>query len=176
MPTYETTSRRLVLVPSALGWMALIGEAEALKQLTFGHSSPEAAAAALDSRLIEGAVEGAWNEDLLGRLVAYAAGEPVDFDDVPVDPGPLSPFRQQVFRHCRQIPYGQTRTYGQLASAADLGHAARAVGSCMAANRIPLIIPCHRVVSASGRIGGFSAPGGRSTKQRLLALEAAGGG
>jgi methylated-DNA-[protein]-cysteine S-methyltransferase len=63
-------------------------------------------------------------------------------------------------------------TYGELAAKAGYPGAARAVGNCMAANRIPLLIPCHRVVCAGGRLGSYSAPGGTVTKRRLLALEA----
>ncbi len=159
-------------VSSELGWMALIGRAEVLKQLKFGYGSEAAAMRALDPELLERAEHGRCNEDLVGRLLAYSAGEPVDFRDVRVDPGPVSDFRRRVLRHCQRIPYGQTLTYGQLAAKAGSPRAARAVGSCMAANRIPLIIPCHRVVSAGGRTGGFSAIGGTRTKRRLLAMEA----
>ena len=105
------------------------------------------------------------------RLQAYAAGNPDDFRDVPVDPGPESPFQASVWRHCRKIPIGQTLSYAELAAKAGSPGAARAVGNCMARNRIPLIIPCHRVVNANGSVGFYSAPGGARTKRRLLALE-----
>lgn len=152
--------------------MALIGAGDVLKQLTFAHRSPRAATHALDTALLENARPGRWNEPLVRRLKAYARGGKVDFHDVRVDLEPLTEFQRRVVRHCRQIPYGQTRSYGQLAAAAGHPRAARAVGNCMAGNRIPLVIPCHRVISANGRIGRFSAPDGIRTKQRLLALEA----
>ena len=162
----------IVSVPGPLGWMALIGVGNVLQQLTLGHSSSSAAARALDPGLLENATPGRWNDQLVDRLQAYGAGTPVDFRDVQVDPGRLTEFRRRVLHHCRQIPYGKTLTYGQLAAKAGSPRAARAVGSCMAANRIPLIIPCHRVLPADGRVGAFSGPGGAKTKQRLLALEA----
>lgn len=161
-----------VIFPSKLGWMALIGAGGLLKQLTFGHSSSPAAARALDPELLENAERGTWNVRLVRRLQAYASGTPVDFRDVKVDLGRLTDFQRRVAHRCRQIPYGKTLSYGQLAARAGSPRAARAVGNCMAANRVPLIIPCHRVLPADGRPGAFSAPGGTRTKQRLLALEA----
>ena len=161
----------LVVFPSRLGWMALIGAGDVLKRLTFGHRSSHAAAAACGPELLQYAQPGDWNSQLVRRLQSYASGKPVDFCDVRVDPGPLTEFRRRVVRCCRQIPYGKTISYGRLAAEAGSPRAARAVGNCMAVNRIPLIIPCHRVLPADGRPGSFSAPGGTRTKQRLLALE-----
>ena len=163
-----------VSLPAPLGWIALVGTGETLLQLTFGHPSARAALKAVADSLAQNAQEGAWNRHLIRRLEAYAAGEPVDFTDVEIDPGPVSQFRRRVILHCRRIGYGQTLSYGQLAAKAGSPGAARAVGTCMAANRIPLIVPCHRVLPASGRPGAFSAPGGSRTKARLLAVEAAG--
>lgn len=110
-------------------------------------------------------------EALVGRLRAYAAGQPVDFHDVAIDLGPQSDFQRRVVRCCRRIAYGKTATYGQLARLAGFPGAARAVGQVMAANRVPIIVPCHRVVAAGGSLGGFSAPGGVALKRRLLELE-----
>lgn len=111
------------------------------------------------------------SESLVGRLRAYAAGQPVDFHDVAIDLGPQSDFQRRVVRCCRRIAYGKTATYGQLARLAGSPGAARAVGQVMAANRVPIIVPCHRVVAADGSLGGFSAPGGVELKRRLLELE-----
>lgn len=86
--------------------------------------------------------------------------------------GSGSMFQREVMQACRTIPFGETLTYGQLADLAGHPGAARAVGSVMADNPIPLIIPCHRVVAANGKLGGFSSPGGSRTKKRLLQLEA----
>lgn len=105
--------------------------------------------------------------------MAYAAGEPVDFADVAVDLAHLTPTQCRVIEQCRRIPYGQTLTYGRLAALAGSPGAARAVGNVMAANRCPLVIPCHRVVQAGGQIGHYSAPAGRRMKLRLLEQEGA---
>jgi methylated-DNA-[protein]-cysteine S-methyltransferase len=162
----------LVVLHTPLGWMAIVGQGEVLKQLSFGHPSAQAAVRALDPSLVETSARGAWNPPLVRRLLAYAAGRPADFSDIEIDPGPLTAFQRRVIQHCRRIPYGKTLSYGELAAKAGSSRAARAVGNCMASNRIPLVVPCHRVLPASGQPGAFSAPGGVKMKKRLLALEA----
>jgi methylated-DNA-[protein]-cysteine S-methyltransferase len=162
----------LVVFPSELGWMAMIGSGSVLKHLSFGHANAGQAVGALDPQGVQQTEVGDWNSPLMRQLQAFAAGERVDFADVEVELSPVSAFRRRVLEICRRIPYGKTLTYGQLAARAGSPDAARAVGACMAANRTPLVIPCHRVVGSSGGLGGFSAPGGLGMKRRLLELEA----
>lgn len=110
-------------------------------------------------------------DDVLDLLQRFAAGEPVDLKEVPIAVEHLSPFQQKVVKTCRAIKRGATLSYGEVAAKAGSSGAARAVGSVMRNNRTPLIVPCHRVVAAGGRIGGFSAPDGLVMKRRLLELE-----
>jgi methylated-DNA-[protein]-cysteine S-methyltransferase len=171
----------LAVFETALGWIAMIGSGKTLKLLTFGHRTAEAARGGTGVSPVLRQKHGQdarathrkepWNPRLVEMLQAYATGRPVDFRCVEVDLGEASEFRRRVVRHCREIPFGKTQTYGKLAAKAGYPGAARAVGNCMAANRIPLVIPCHRVVAADGSLGGFSAPGGIRLKQRLLELE-----
>ena len=158
--------------PSELGWMAFVREDRILKALSFGHPSQAAALAPL---ALPDSAEHLPNADdeLVGRLQCYAAGEPDDFRDVELDLGHLTGFQQQVVAHCRRIRWGSTLSYGELAARAGSGGAARAVGSVMACNRYPLIVPCHRVVGSGGSLGGYSAPDGLRMKRRLLTLEGA---
>lgn len=108
----------------------------------------------------------------IDAAIRYFAGERIDFSDVQVDLGRQSPFFARVYEQVRTLGWGKTTTYGAIASALDAGpEAARAVGQAMAANPVPLIVPCHRVLAAGGRIGGFSAPGGSLSKARMLELE-----
>jgi methylated-DNA-[protein]-cysteine S-methyltransferase len=102
------------------------------------------------------------------QLDAYFAGALTDFD-LPLRPAG-SPFEQRVWEQMQAIPYGRTRSYGELAEA--LGSAPRAVGGACGKNRIPIVIPCHRVLSKTG-MGGYSGEGGLKTKQALLELEGA---
>lgn len=103
------------------------------------------------------------------QLNAYFDGDRRDFD-LPLAPAGTE-FQRRVWRAMQAIGYGQVRTYGELA--ADLGSAARAVGIACGANPIPVIVPCHRVVAAHGRLGGYSGDGGPTTKSALLRLEGA---
>ncbi|WP_426954865.1 methylated-DNA--[protein]-cysteine S-methyltransferase [Muricoccus radiodurans] len=101
------------------------------------------------------------------QLQDYMDGLRLDFD-LPLNP-PGSPFRRRVWDALRAIPPGETRSYGDLARL--LGTASRAIGGANAANPIPIIIPCHRVIGSGGAIGGYSGEGGLDTKRWLLALE-----
>jgi methylated-DNA-[protein]-cysteine S-methyltransferase len=110
-----------------------------------------------------------FQQDLQERIIAYYEGEPVDFStDPPVVLTGAGLFVHKVLQACRMIVFGQTKTYSDLAREVDSPNAARAVGSVMAGNPVPLIIPCHRVLRTDGGLGGFSAPGGTATKQRML--------
>jgi methylated-DNA-[protein]-cysteine S-methyltransferase len=102
----------------------------------------------------------------------YFAGQEIDFSQVQVDLAGEDAFFAQIYGALRGVGWGRTTTYGALAKEVGAGReAARDVGEAMARNPAPLIIPCHRVLAAGGKIGGFSAPGGSKTKTRMLELE-----
>jgi methylated-DNA-[protein]-cysteine S-methyltransferase len=102
----------------------------------------------------------------------YFTGEQTDFAAVPVDLGEQSPFFMRVYDAVRALGWGESTTYGAVAKQLGAGpEFARDVGQAMANNPIPLIVPCHRVLAAGGKVGGFSAPGGSVAKARMLALE-----
>ncbi len=108
---------------------------------------------------------------LAGQVRAYFAGQAAAFrTDLALDH--CTTFQRFVLQACRQIPAGESITYGQLAAIAGSPRAARAVGQVMAANAIPLVVPCHRVVGSDGAMVGFSASDGIAAKQRLLDHEA----
>ena len=102
----------------------------------------------------------------------YFNGEQIDFSDLQLDLRGQADFFRQTYAAARRVGWGQTTTYGALAKQLGAGpEVARSVGQAMARNPVPLIIPCHRVLAAGGKLGGFSAPGGSATKQRMLGLE-----
>ena len=115
--------------------------------------------------------------DLARRLARYFNGKDVDFSDVPLPSG--AEFFQKCWEACRNIPRGKTRGYGELARAAGGDHAAaRAAGQAMRRNRLPIIIPCHRVIAADGRLHGFAGTSDRESpelgiKYALLRMEGA---
>jgi methylated-DNA-[protein]-cysteine S-methyltransferase len=90
---------------------------------------------------------------------------------IPIDWRGMQPYQEKVLRACYAIPYGQTRTYGDLAKMTGSIGSARAVGGIMASNPIPVVIPCHRVVGSDGKLHGYGSPGGVKDKARLLLLE-----
>lgn len=102
----------------------------------------------------------------------YFNGRTADFNSIECDLPSSKKFAGKILRACREIPPGQTMSYSALARKIECPDAARAVATTLSKNAIPLIIPCHRIIYADGRPGGFSAEGGPKLKQRLLNLEA----
>jgi methylated-DNA-[protein]-cysteine S-methyltransferase len=110
---------------------------------------------------------------VIDRIFFYARGEQIEFDDLELDFGVVPEFNRRCYDDIRKLKWGQTTTYGAIARRLGDGNMARAVGQAMGANPIPLIVPCHRVLGADGKAGGFSGPGGVPAKMRMLALEQA---
>ncbi len=104
------------------------------------------------------------------QVVDYFTGRRVQFK-VDLELTSQPPFRAEVLKACNKIPYGKTASYADLARAAGNAGAARAVGSAMANNPLPLVVPCHRVLCSDGSLGGFSSPSGVKEKLRLLTME-----
>lgn len=167
---------------TGLGWLAVWANVETLLGLSFGHRTEPQALRLLWKKchflempaLEVGRPKPGWQTDLAGRLADFAAGRQVEFEDVPLELRHLTNFRRRVVDACRRIPFGETVTYSQLAVRAGSPRAARAVGTTMAQNRFPIVVPCHRVVGADGALRGYSAPRGIELKQRLLSLECRG--
>ena len=102
----------------------------------------------------------------------YFQGVEVDFSDIRLDLEGQDEFFKEIYAAARRVGWGRTTTYGALAKELGVGPlAARDIGQAMAKNPVALIIPCHRVLAAGGKVGGFSAPGGSASKVRMLALE-----
>lgn len=106
-------------------------------------------------------------------ITALMADGRTDLTKVVLDMTGMSDFLVRVYAAARAVPPGQTRTYGQIAAAAGAPREARAVGQAMGRNPWPIVVPCHRVMGAGGKLVGFSAPGGTDTKLKLLSIEQA---
>ena len=111
--------------------------------------------------------------EIVSQAQRYFAGERIDFSAIGLDLAAIDPLRRTIYGALRQVRFGETVTYGELARRAGVTapQAAQDVGVAMARNPVPLIIPCHRVLAAGGKLGGFSAPGRTETKEKMLALE-----
>jgi methylated-DNA-[protein]-cysteine S-methyltransferase len=138
---------------------------------------PDASEVAARARLIRefpGARESAPPPDVeraRDAIVALLRGEPRDLSFVELDMSRVAPFNQRVYEIARTIPPGSTLTYGEIAARLGEPGAARDVGAVLGQNPFSIVVPCHRVVAAGGKIGGFSARGGVRTKLRLLSIE-----
>lgn len=110
--------------------------------------------------------------EAVAAATRYFAGDETDFSAFTLDLGEQDSFFRQIYEAARRVGWGRTTTYGTLAKELGAGpEAARDVGQAMATNPVALFIPCHRVLAAGGKVGGFSAPGGAASKIRMLALE-----
>lgn len=112
-------------------------------------------------------------QDAIARIKDLLAGAKVSFATIPLDLDGTSAFERDVYAQTIEIAAGMTRTYGEIAKALGDPLAARAVGRALGRNPVPIIVPCHRVLAANGKLGGFSAPGGRNAKLALLDIEKA---
>jgi methylated-DNA-[protein]-cysteine S-methyltransferase len=111
-------------------------------------------------------------QGIIADVAALLRGEARDLSNVPLDMGGVSDFDRRVYEIARSIPPGRVLTYGEVASRLGIDNA-RAIGQALGRNPFAIIVPCHRVVAAGGKLGGFSANGGTTTKRRLLAIEGA---
>lgn len=163
------------IFPTELGWMWLAGAASGVRGVGIGCGT-EAEARTHFSGWLAGqpgeiAIEEDWHPVACKILQQYARGEVVDVSEITHQLPNVTPFQRTVLETVRQIPRGRVCTYGEVARQVGSPGAARAVGTALARNPLPLIIPCHRVVGASGALTGFSAPRGIALKQILLDLE-----
>lgn len=172
IPQLNLVQFTLFETPS-FGWWGIAGAESTLTALVCGHPSFASARKQLARTFPElSLVEGDWNALLHQRLMEYAVGESVCFDDIPLQLPSRTAFQSRVLEQVRAIPYGTTMTYGEVAAAVGHPRAARAVGTVMSSNRIPILIPCHRVIGSQGQLCGYTNPQGISLKERMLAMEA----
>jgi methylated-DNA-[protein]-cysteine S-methyltransferase len=149
-----------------VGWISLAGGTAGIQEIILHSDVAVVRRSVRDSRTLPA-------ELLLiarGQIEEYFAGERRIFD-LPLVYPDWSPFAIRVLNSLRQVPFGNTITYGELAKLADHSLAARAVGGVMARNPFPLVIPCHRVIGAGGGMTGYSGGEGIASKEWLLRFE-----
>ncbi|HEX4437328.1 MAG TPA: methylated-DNA--[protein]-cysteine S-methyltransferase [Solirubrobacteraceae bacterium] len=112
---------------------------------------------------------------VVAGIVSLLAGERTDLRWIALDESDLDPFPRAVYAAAREIPAGSTVSYGEIARIVGAPNSAREVGAALGRNPFPIVVPCHRVLSATGALHGFSAPGGIATKRRMLEIENAPG-
>jgi methylated-DNA-[protein]-cysteine S-methyltransferase len=169
----ETTDQYLIF-ETAGGFCGIAWNGVGIRRFQLPARTAEATQKNLLRRL-PGAAPGDPTAEVAEAVVAakrYFAGEQIDFSRFRLDLAEQDAFFEQIYAAARRVGWGHTTTYGTLAKEVGAGpEAARDVGQAMARNPVPLIIPCHRVLAAGGKVGGFSAPGGSDSKLRMLELE-----
>lgn len=152
-----------------MGWIGILGSAKGLLRATLPQPSIEEACELLGDGVNFATQVPRLYEDLAHRLHTYLDGRRVDFPDE-LDLSGATPFQRRVWEITRLIPYGETRSYTWVAEQMDKLRAVRAVGQALGRNPLPIIVPCHRVLTIDGKLGGYS--GGVKMKKYLLDLEA----
>lgn len=168
----RTADAGYTLFDTAIGTCGIAWTAHGIVRIQLPEKSPAATVARLtDGRTLQEKPPPRAVARAIARITRHVGGEPQDLSDLALDMHDLAPFRRRVYEAARRIGAGATVTYGEIARAIDMPNAARAIGRTLGTNPFPIVVPCHRVLAANGRSGGFSAYGGVTTKQRLLAAE-----
>lgn len=164
-----------LLFDTAIGWAALAWGEQGLVGVHLPERDPAATRRGLQRRFPDAVEAGAPAEFVVATegIRALMRGDKADFSTVRLDIARVPPFNAEVYEITRAIPPGKTLTYGEIAAKLGDKLLARDVGVALGQNPWPVIVPCHRVTAADGKLGGFSARGGALTKLKLLTIEGA---
>jgi methylated-DNA-[protein]-cysteine S-methyltransferase len=163
------------LFQTAVGWCGIAWSASGVAGVQLPERSQEATRARLQRRYpaTQEATPPPHIRQAIEQMTGLLDGQGGDLSAVALDLDGIPPVRREIYAIARRIPAGNTLTYGEIAARLDGAGDAREVGEAMARNPFPIIVPCHRVLAAGGKLGGFSAAGGAVTKLRLLEIEGA---
>jgi methylated-DNA-[protein]-cysteine S-methyltransferase len=165
------SAQGFALFDTPIGTCALVWSGRGITGLQLPEPTPAATRRWPDA--VEAAAVPAGVQRALDRVQALLAGTTTDLADIPLDLDAAPEFNRRVYEVARTIPPGRTMTYGEIAKRLGVPHESREVGQALGKNPVAIIVPCHRVLGADGRMGGFSANGGVSTKRRMLEIEGA---
>lgn len=168
-------ARNFALFDTPIGFCGLIWSAEGIVGLQLPESTAENTRTRVRRRWPEAKETPPPHgvQRVIDRVQALLKGKAVELSDIPLDLEAVPAFHRRVYEIARTIPPGRTMTYGEIARRLDAPHESREVGQALGRNPIAIIVPCHRVLGADGKMGGFSATGGVATKRRILEIERA---
>jgi methylated-DNA-[protein]-cysteine S-methyltransferase len=169
------TEQSFTLFDTAIGACGVVWGARGLLGVQIPEANESATRARLQKRFVSAteAAPPAKIQHAIDGMKALLRGERRDLADVTIDNDGVPEFNTRVYAIVRKVPPGETINYGEIAERLGDKLLARAVGQAMGENRCPIVMPCHRVLAASGKSGGFSASGGVVTKLKLLTIEGA---
>ena len=163
---------KYVIFKTKWGYFGLTGDEKGIFRTQLPGQRREKIKSLLLKDCPEAKFDGVFFKHLQKQIISYYDGDCIKFSrDIPLCFDGFSSFGILILKACRKIEFGRTVTYGKLAEKAGRPNASRAVGSVLAKNPMPLIIPCHRIIRSDGKLGGFSAPGGITIKKKMLDLE-----
>jgi methylated-DNA-[protein]-cysteine S-methyltransferase len=172
---YIHAMTQYAIFETVIGWAGVAWGDKGLVGVHLPEPSPEAARRGVLRRFADAAEAAppAVLQAAMDDIADLLSGKPADLTGVPIDIGRVPAFNAQVYEIARAIPPGETLTYGEIAVKLGDKLFARDVGAALGKNPWPIVVPCHRVTAAGGKLGGFSARGGANTKLKLLAIEGA---
>jgi len=168
---YDTPLILYSIFKTKIGWCGLLRSEKGILRLFIGCPKREQLLKQILHDFGNSVVKAPATGEIINRIKRYCSGEKVIFDKCVVDWSLLTPFQQRVFKEAMKIPCGAVETYSGLARKSGCPNGSRAVGNALAKNPFPLVVPCHRIIRGDGRLGGFSAWGGITLKEKLLKLE-----
>ena len=161
------------VIETRFGWMGLLRSEKGLMRTTLPQTSPDRCIQILGDEMAGAEHAPERFTSLVGSLRRYFEGDKLGLVEETLDLEGATPFHRQAWQACMSIPFGETRTYKWLATQAGKPNASRAAGQSMARNRLPIVVPCHRVIAADGGLRGFGAGATQlDLKQSLLSMEA----
>ena len=166
---YSPTS--CAVFKTSVGWCGAVECKKELRRIFLGYKNRHQLLSYIKGEFGNDLKKMSYSRKFIKKFNRYFLGEKVSFDGFKMDFSSLSPFQGKVLRAARKIPYGTVSTYGKIAKTIGHPNSSRAVGNALSKNPFPLIIPCHRIVRGDGKVGGFSAGGGKKLKEKLLRLE-----
>ncbi|MFC1968865.1 methylated-DNA--[protein]-cysteine S-methyltransferase [Chloroflexota bacterium] len=166
-----TTQMEYAILDTGVGWIGILGSVRGLLRITLPQPSLQETQRNLGGSSIRADWSPDLSQNLVERLKDYFSGHKIAFPDR-VDLAEATPFQRRVWEKTRLIPYGETRSYSWIAEQIGQPAAVRAVGQALGRNPLPIIVPCHRVITTDGKLGGYS--GGLDMKRYLLRLESSG--
>lgn len=159
------------LFKTPIGWCGVIKNQKGLKRILIGYIKRHQLIKHIEEYFYNTITKVPPTGELIENIKLYCSGEKISFNKFKIDWSLLTPFQHKVLKKAMKIPYGTVTTYGVLAQKIGSPRGSRAVGNALSNNPFPLLIPCHRIVRSDGKIGGFSAGGGKKLKEKLLRME-----
>ena len=159
------------LFKTPIGWCGLVRTKKGLMSILIGYSKRHQLIKHIKKTFENTITKVSPTDKLIDTIIRFSSGENIPFGRYKMDWSSLTPFECAVLNETMKIPYGTVTTYGSLAQKIGSPRGSRAVGNTLSHNPFPLLIPCHRIVRSDGKIGGFSAGGGKELKEKLLRME-----